>query len=156
MTTPSTRLDRDRPLTTDQDLAEHLGRLLEQAFNPRQLWLLFVDTDDRLNDVIMPCDDYPRDPDEPIETDDLGLTDFAHVLARRLSEVVDLTGAASVVLVWERPGTAAFARDEITWARAMSEACRDSQVRLRAQFVLHDDGIRILTPDDFTVASADR
>ncbi|GAA1937868.1 hypothetical protein GCM10009775_32460 [Microbacterium aoyamense] len=149
MTSSRTRLDRDRCLTTDTDLADQLDRLLERAYNPRQLWLLFLEADDRLSDVIMPCDDYPSDPDELFTDPEAGLTDFAHLLADRLGRILELTGAARVVLVWERPGAATLGDDELNWARAMADACREEGVPLRAQFRLHDDGIRILTLDDY-------
>jgi hypothetical protein len=149
MTRSRTRLDRRRLLTSDTDLADQLGRLLEQAYNPRQLWLLFLDPEDRLSDVIMPCDDYPLDPDEQFHNEELGLTDYARLLAARLSEILELASASRVVLVWERPGPPAFDDDDLTWARAMSDACRAEGVPLRAQFRLHDGGIRILTPDDY-------
>ncbi|MET0811589.1 MAG: hypothetical protein ABWY03_00955 [Microbacterium sp.] len=149
MTKPRTRLDRRRSLASDADLTEQLGNLLEQAYNPRQLWLLFLDHDDRLSDVIMPCDDYPRDPDERFHHDELGVTDFAHLLADRLGDIIRLADASRVVLVWERPGPPEFGEDELSWARAMADACREEGVPLRAQFCLHDGGIRILTPDDY-------
>lgn len=143
------RHGRDRILTDDADLADQLDALLDRAFNPRQLWLLFVDPDGSLSDVIVPCDDYPPTPTESVVTDDLGHADVARVLARRAGEITSITGAGGVVLVWERRGPSTFGADELDWAAAMADACRAEGVRLRAQFVLHDGGIRILTPDDY-------
>ncbi|MFB8385735.1 hypothetical protein ACFC3F_01170 [Microbacterium sp. NPDC055910] len=148
--TPTRRdLDRNRILTSDEALTDQLGLLLERAINPRQLWLLFLDAGDRLTDSIMPCDDYPQDPDEIVRVPDLGHVTNASVLAAHLGDLCTWTDAASVVLVWERPGPPEFGSDELRWARAMSDACRHAEVPLRGQFRLHDDGVRILTPDDY-------
>jgi hypothetical protein len=150
MTDIDHRLARDRILTRDDDLDEVLGLLLQHAINPRQLWLIFLDADGRLVDPLMPCDDYPPHPSESPGTADLA---FARDLGHRLRYIVEATGAASVVLVWERVGPPRFGVDERTWARAMAQVCRESELHLRGQFVLHDEGVRMLSPDDYADAA---
>lgn len=71
------------------------------------------------------------------------------MLALRLDEILDAVDATKVVLVWERLGAREFGREELCWAGSMADACRVAGVRLRAQFVLHDGGVRQLAPDDY-------
>ena len=149
MTDIDPRLDHDRELRHDADLEEVLELLLWHAINPRQVWLLFLDEEDRLVGPIMPCDDYPDDPAELMHTGDLGSLPFADVLTNRLTLMLETIGATQVVLVWERPGPSEFANDELRWAAAMARSSGEAGVRLRAQFVLHDGGLRQLTPDDY-------
>lgn len=142
------RLDHDRVLRHDSDLEEVLELLLDRALNPRQMWLLFLDADLRLTGPIMPCDDYPPDPYGEFETTDLGVAPFAEVLAVRMRGMLSAIDAAQVVIVWERPGSREFTTDERAWAGAMAAECGAEGVDLRAQFVLHDGGLRQLTADD--------
>lgn len=149
MTDIDPRLDHDRVLHHDSELEEVLELLLTHAMNARQVWLLFLDDDHRLVGAIMPCDDYPDDPDDVSATEDLGVVPFADVLAHRLGEIFDVVGATRVVLVWERLGPREFAGDELRWARAMAAACAAAGVGLRAQFLLYGGGVRQLTTDDY-------
>ncbi|MFI8595015.1 hypothetical protein ACIGCK_11400 [Microbacterium sp. NPDC078428] len=149
MTDTDPRLDRSRILALDTDLEEVIGLLLGRAINPRQLWLLFLDHDDRLADPIMPCDDYPARPSDRPSAADPREGDAAHVLAHRLAYICEAIGARRAVLVWERRGPRRFGANERLWAAAMATACASARVDLRAQYVLHDRGIRAITPDDY-------
>ncbi len=152
MTSSDARLDRERILSTDADLEEVVSLLLREAINPRQMWMLFFDAQKRSAGPLMPCDDYPAHPDDPTLTEDLGELGFAAVLAHRIASLVELLEAESVVFVWERPGSPAFRAEDLEWARAMADACNALHVRVRAQFRLHDRGVRLLTVDDYGVA----
>ncbi|WP_345750777.1 hypothetical protein [Microbacterium rhizophilus] len=141
---------REEPLD-DARLHELLELMLTAAIR-RQLWLIFLNEDDRISDAIMPTDDFPRDPDEPTIAEDLGPVTAARLIAARMPLVCEAVGATQLVLVWEREGDAEFQAEELAWAAAMAEAVQATEVRLRAQFLLHDDGIRPLTPDDYAGA----
>ena len=145
---PDSRLSPDRVLRHDSDLEEVLELLLDRALNPRQVWLLFLDAEQRLTGPVMPCDDYPLDPYGLEKTDDLGLVPCAEIFAAWIGGLLTGIGAARAVIVWERRGSRDFTPDERAWARAMALECGAEGVDLRAQFVLHDDGIRQLTADD--------
>ena len=159
MTASDTRIDPDRILATDADLQDQLGLVLERATH-RQLWLLLIDHEHRLAEPIMPMDDHPSSPHELCDTDDLGLVPFARVLVHRARLVCELVGAREFVFVWERCGTDSFTADDREWARAIAGEAGgaglggtpfggETEAQLRAQFVLHDTGIRQLVPDDY-------
>ncbi|MFZ2511790.1 MAG: hypothetical protein WAW85_11970 [Gordonia sp. (in: high G+C Gram-positive bacteria)] len=136
MTTSKQGLDMQRPLATDNDLQEMLLGLLKEA-NQRQLWLILLDGEQRLTGPLMPIEDLPRYPDHA-----------APILCERFAEIAALVGAASIVLVWERPGPDRAFADDLAWARATNEGAGRHKLAIRAQFILHDHGIRRLTPDD--------
>lgn len=156
MTASDPRIDPDRALVTDADLQDQLGLLLERATH-RQLWLLLLDHERRLAEPLMPMDDHPASPHELCDVSDLGLVPFAQVLVHRARIVCGLVGAREFVFVWERCGSERFTADDCEWARAIAGEAGargalsdDAAVApLRAQFVLHDTGIRQLTPDDY-------
>lgn len=139
---------KDLVLDHDDDLRDLLQVLLRQA-NLRQMWLMFIDEHGRLGDPLMPMDDYPEDPHEEVEVDDLGRVDQAHLLMHRSGMLREATGNASVVLVWERVGPSTLDEDDRAWASAMADAASSLGVPLRAQFLLHNRGIRQLHPDDY-------
>lgn len=136
------------PLRTDDQLRLVLEDLLETANLP-QLWFIFLDDEARLTGPFMPGDGFPDDPLELVDTEDLGTVTAAQLLGARVCMITEVVGAASAVLVWERPGRDALSPETRAWVREMAHACRDADVSLRAQFLLHDRGLRMLVPDDF-------
>jgi hypothetical protein len=147
--TDSTRDTRyDLPLRTDEQLRLALEDLLMRA-NQRQLWWIFLDGDDCLTGPFMPGAGYPDEPDEPVEVEDIGEVSAARVMAVRVAEVAEIVGAARAVLVWETPGTTELPAPTRSWVREMALASRATDLPLRAQFLLHDRGLRTLVPDDF-------
>lgn len=142
---------RDHVLESDDDLRNVLELLLQRA-NQRQLWLLFVDGRGRIGDPLMPMADYPEDPLEVVTTEDLGDVTQAHLLSQRIGMLRELTGNAAVVLVWERVGGEVVAGDDDgvrQWARAMRRQASSLGIPLRAQFLLHERGVRQLHADDW-------
>ncbi len=142
------RTSPERVLKTDADLQELLSLLLRRA-EQRQLWLIMLGEDKRIVGPLMPMADHPSTPDELCDTDDIGRVTFAHVLMDRAKFVCEAVGGSALVFVWERPGPERFTGEDLTWARAMAREAEQNGQRLRAQFVLHDDGVRLLTPDDY-------
>lgn len=147
MRTSDSRLDPERVLSTDRDLQEVLRLLLREA-NQRQFWLIFLDRAKRIVGPLMPMDDYPISPDSPSEIEGRVDDPMIDVLRDRIGEIVQLVGAASLVLVWERRGPAKFSNADLSWARAFSAATADGGPPIRAQFVLHSSGIRQIAVDD--------
>lgn len=137
---------RDRPLETTEELRTLLETLLERA-NRRQMWLMFIDDRGCLGDPVMPMDDYPDDPTGVTSTEDLGEVDEATLLMHRIGELREFTGNQAVVLVWERLGSSIVGVEDREWAGAMRAAATALDVPLRAQFVLHNRGVRELQVD---------
>ena len=119
------------PLDTDETLVATLTDLLEGAIR-RQCWILPLDDEQRPAGGIVILEDVPIDPD-PEEVDH-----FASFVRR----VLDETDSSSAVVVWERPGGPELRMLEADWAAAVA----GTDLPLRAQLVLHDDGVRILDP----------
>ena len=120
------------PLSTDADLLAMANELVGPAVR-RQTWMFVLDEDDRLSPVVAPIDGIPVDADP---------ADIA-LLGSRLAEVVEgVDGAASVVLVWERPGTADVRMQEADWIAGLAATCAP----IRAQLLSSDDGVQLVDP----------
>ena len=139
---------RDRVVDRDDDLADVLAMLLDTAIR-RQMWLIFIDDRGCVAGPLMPLDDLRTEPDEPVETRDLGELPVATVLMHRIGEFLEHTGNARVVLVWERRGSRRVQERDRAWAQAMAMQALELEVPLRAQFLLHNHGLRQLHPDDW-------
>ncbi len=113
------------------------------------MWLMFMDDRRCLGGPLTPTDDYPEDPNEEVEVDDLGVVTEAHALLHRAGMLRETTGNASVLFAWERIGGSALNAADRVWARAMAEQARALDVPLRAQFIVHARGGRQLHPDDY-------
>ena len=139
---------KDLVLDHDDTLRDVLQVLLQSAIR-RQMWLMFMDDRGCLGDPLMPMDDYPDDPNEVVDVDDLGSVTEAHVLMHRAGMLREMTGNVSVLFAWERVGNETITDDDRAWARAMADAAQTLGVPLRAQFIVHSDGVRQLHPDDY-------
>jgi hypothetical protein len=143
-----TRLDANDakrlPLTTDHAVQRRVAELLQGALR-RQWWTLYLDEDDVQLPLIMPMAGYPERPDEPCGDDGTA----AQLLASRLADIAEQVGAARLIFVWERPGSAESTAADREWARELSEACRAVGLAVRAQLILHDRGVRWFAPDDY-------
>ncbi|WES64683.1 hypothetical protein P0L94_01105 [Microbacter sp. GSS18] len=148
MTNTEPDLHLHGPLRTDDQLRLALEDLLMRA-SREQLWFIFLDEEDRLTGPFMPGDEYPEDPADEVDTDDLGTVPMARVLAVRLGFIAEVVDAHRVVLVWERPGPDELDDGTRAWVARMATECRAVDVRLRAQLLLHDEGLRMLVPDDY-------
>lgn len=143
-----TRLSADEairlPIPTDHEVQQRVSNLLECAIR-RQWWTFYLDENDVQFPLIMPMAGYPESPDEP--EPEFGTA--VALMANRLSMIVREIDAAKLVFVWERPGPAATTPADRVWARELGEACRAEGVAVRAQLILHDDGVRWFAPDDY-------
>jgi len=142
-----TRLDANDatqlPISTDTDIEQRVATLLQRAIR-RQWWTLYLDVDDRQRPVLMPMPGYPADPREPCGDEGTA----AEVLANRLASIVARIEAAKVIFVWERPGDDELTNGDRAWAGALGSACRDAGVAVRAQLILHDDGVRWIAAEE--------
>jgi hypothetical protein len=120
------------PLTTDADLVAMATELVGSAIR-RQTWLFVLDDEQRLAPIVVPMDGVPADAD-PVHV---------ATLAARLTELVEgVPSAASVVLVWERPGSADVRMQEADWIAGLAA----SDAPVRAQLLASDDGVHLVDP----------
>ncbi len=139
------------PLRDDAALEHWLFDLLIGATHP-QLWLFFLDDDDRPTGPVMPCDELPDHPDGVTATEDLGALPVVELFAHRFANLMREFDFAQIVVVWERCGGDQITDLDRAWARLGDHLVRQG-VRVRARFLLHEAGMRIFTPDDLPAAA---
>jgi hypothetical protein len=144
--TKMTAADREAPLADDILLTERIEFLLQRA-GTRQLWMMFLDEDDVQSPVLLPCTGLPVDPGERPRGAE-GST-AAELLAVRVADLMADLGLAQAVFAWERPGGPRIGDEERAWARELGAACAAEGARVRAQFLVHDRGVRVLAADDY-------
>lgn len=117
----------------------------------RQVWMFFFDGKQRIMDPIIPMEDYPLSPDElsalPQTPGDT--IAFHALLMMRVAEIAEMVDAAACAIVWERVGTEELTAIDTGWARRIDASARQAEVLLRGQFLLHDGGVREITPAEF-------
>ncbi|MFT4234001.1 MAG: hypothetical protein QM607_03230 [Microbacterium sp.] len=110
----------------------------------RQMWMLMLDDERTLLPPLMPCSDMP----------DVPSGDDADSCISVFDDMLNDVGAAALVVVWEREGGPAPRPWELAWASAFHEAAQQVDAPLHAQLLLHDTGVRLLTPADFQAKAA--
>jgi hypothetical protein len=131
------------PLVTDADIEGRVQRLIGRA-NIRQLWLLFLDEASVQLPLLVPIDGLPS---EPTDADTAGVID-------NIAEVMQSLGAASIVFVWERYGSAVLTAQDAAWARSLHDACDAKGVSLRAMLLSHRSGVRWVDEEDYVLTRA--
>jgi len=129
------------PVLTDSDVCGLAAELVGQAIR-RQLWLLFLDREDRPVPLLIPIDDVPEQPS------DEGLAALVGLAcgAAREAEAVQL------IVVWERPGGVELsveerelcARLESAYPVEPEEGDDSPALRLRAQVLACSDGVALV------------
>lgn len=129
----------DAPLLlTDADVLARVQALVGRACTDRQLWIMFVDGDNRQAPVVMPVSDMPRHPPT-------GLLDgLAGVLRGVYGNLTTDLGPGSVILTLERRGPAHTHPQDRVWTEALVRTCRSIDVGLRGVFLSSDVGVRRL------------
>ncbi|WP_156366333.1 hypothetical protein [Microbacterium sp. No. 7] len=135
------------PLTDDTSLLDYVTPLLRRA-RWRQLWLLFLDENDRPLGPVMPFGDYPRDPDRVVRSDEFGSVTMAQFFAIRFAGMMARSDLAQILMVWERRGDAELAGETLRWARTLRDELVAEGACVRAQLLLHSKGLRVIAPDD--------
>jgi hypothetical protein len=131
------------PLTTDDDIETRARDLIGRA-NVRQLWLLFLNSDDVQLPYLVPISALPSEPTQ-IET---------LILIERIVSTMEKIGAVSVVTVWERYGSARLTPQDAAWARALDESCAGAGIVLRGMLLSHRTGVCWINPADYTYVVA--
>ena len=140
MKTPNYEDTHEHPLITDEDVLEHVTLLVRNALR-RQLWLMFLDGEDRQLPVLMPTDV----PANPKTTD-------ATNLARFIRGVNDELEATSIVVSLERRGSDEISNDDRAWFRLVRDACAMAELRLRGPLLVHTRGVRWVAAEDYAIS----
>jgi hypothetical protein len=126
------------PLRTEHDVLARVRRLVGHAITDRQLWLMFVDGDDRQAPVVVPISDLPRNPERR------GLGALTAVLAGMREQLGTAHGPGSVIFTRERPGQDAVLPLDRAWATALTDVCRTAGVALRGVYLSTSGGVQRL------------
>jgi hypothetical protein len=113
---------------TPQDVRQYVEDLIGYATNPGQLWLLFLDTDRRPLQALMPVEHIPALPDE-------------YVIDTTLRMLVDVAAKDAfgwIVFVLERWGSAGITGSDRSWASMLAERS--------VEFGLQVAGVVLCTP----------
>ena len=140
MKTPNYEDTHEHPLITDEDVLERVTLLVRNALR-RQLWLMFLDGEDRQLPVLMPTDV----PANPKTTD-------ATNLARFIRGVNDELEATSIVVSLERRGSDEISNDDRAWFRLVRDACAMAELRLRGPLLVHTRGVRWVAAEEYAIS----
>jgi len=140
MKIPNYKDTHEHPLITDDDVLTRVTLLVRNALR-RQLWLMFLDDDDRQLPVLMPTD-VPANP---------GTTDASN-LARFIHGVNDDLGARSIVVSLERRGSDVISDDDRAWFRLVRDACAMAELTLRGPVLVHTRGTRWVAVEDYALS----
>jgi hypothetical protein len=132
------------PLTSQAAIEERVALLIGRAAR-RQIWLLFLDDEDRQLPLLIPIQDPPL---QPKADDDV-------TFAAQLAHIQDQTDASGFVAVLERFGGVNLTPADSAWARMLADAATLSPLRLHGILLSHARGVRWIAPDDYAAAPSE-
>ncbi|WP_382305647.1 hypothetical protein [Herbiconiux sp. UC225_62] len=118
------------PRRTDTDILELVSSLVGAAIR-RQVWLMFFDGNECPMPLLVPYADLDVDPSEE---------EIATYTALACG-IAGTTGAASIVLTWEREGGSALDDAERRLLREISAGIAAGGVTVRGVFLSHSHGV---------------
>ena len=137
MTPQPYELARENPLTTDEQVLARVTDLIAHAIR-RQVWLMFLDEEDRQLPLLMPSY-VPRKP----QRDALG------PFGEFLGSLVDEVDASSMVILFERIGGDTLSDSDREWFQLIHAACVAEGIRLRGLLLAHTRGVRWVAAEDY-------
>jgi len=123
-------------LRTDAELLERVTHLVTHAHR-RQLWFMFLDEKHRQIPLLTEFE-IPRRPK----------SESAELVGSLLMRLADRTGASSVAVTLERPGSDEVTDDDRRWLNTVAEAGCLAEVGLRGPMLAHRKGVRWIGSDD--------
>lgn len=139
MTPQPYELAREHPLTTDEQVLTRVLDLIQHAIR-RQIWLMFLDEDQRQLPLLMPSY-VPRHPESG------AVGPFGEFLGSLFEEV----DASSMVIIFERIGSDTLGEGDREWFRLIHAACVAEGIPLRGPILAHDGGVRWIATEDYLV-----
>lgn len=131
-----------QPLTSDDLIEARVSALVGRACR-RQIWFLFVDSENMQLPLIIPVADPPALPDGGVPQ-----------LVGNVARGVEQLDARSVIIVLERYAGAQFTAADKAWARALGSGFDAAGLSVRAVLVSHSRGVRWFAADDYRWDSA--
>ena len=131
-----------QPLTSDSLIEQRITALVGRACR-RQLWFLFVDSENVQLPLIIPVSEPPVMPDPA-----------AAQLVGNIVQAGESIDAHSVIVVLERYAGSQFSSADKAWACALDTAFGHTELHMRAILVSHSRGVRWFAPDDYRFDSA--
>lgn len=126
-----------QPLTSDDLIEARVSALVGRACR-RQIWFLFVDSENVQLPLIIPVADPPTQPDAVVSQ-----------LTENIAQGVEQLDARSVIVVLERYAGPQFSAADKAWARALSNGFDEAGLPVRAVLVSHSHGVRWFAADDY-------
>lgn len=140
--------DRTPPIRSTDDLLLHWQRLMgELGFGSRRLWLVILDSHDRVLPTLPVIEDIPVVPNRPL------VATMMDTLAWTLED--DRSGWSVGVLL-SRPGASVLTRSDRAWARMLEEEADARSIRLRQTFLASDTAVRPIDDADPSARFGDR
>lgn len=136
MTIPRYDDVRDTPLRSDASLLARAELLLGHAIR-RQVWLLFLDAEQRQLPLLMPSY-VPRRP-APGHREN-----YSRVLAVLLEDA----HAHSLAVAYERRGGSDLTAADVEWLALIRAGCAEASIPLRGPLLVHDGGVRWIGPEE--------
>jgi hypothetical protein len=118
---------------SDSDALDLAASVVGSAIR-EQLWVLFLNHDDRPAWLAVPVDGLPPMPEH----------ELLESTVSTIAELLRMLGGGSVVLVRERPGPVGISAVDAAWEESLRSACSRANVPVRALLLSHDAGVRTL------------
>lgn len=125
--------DPHAPVVSLDDLVTRVRTLVPVAVR-RQLWTLFLDSDDVQLPLMVPLDGVPEYPDR------VGVERWGDAL----DEVAAEFGVSAVVFVLERPGPSSPSGSDLAWRAALAALPAGRRWSVRAVLSCSSDGVAVL------------
>ena len=129
----------DVSLADDDVLRQRIESLLGIA-NSRQVWLMFLDSNECQLPTLMPA--YVPEQPEP---------DDSEWLEQMVRTVTLGIGAATVVTIFERPGSGELTSSDCAWLRMLRASGAAGSIATRGPLLCHDAGVRWVGLDEFAI-----
>jgi hypothetical protein len=129
------------PVRTDADVLARVALIIDDAARRlRALWLFFLDGDGLQNEVVVPIDCIPAQPDAQIAGT------VCNVVSRLLTGAESDEPDGSAIITLSRPGIADLGDADRHWLSALQQGAAAYKAPIRMLCLATPDGVRELGP----------